>query len=248
MLPFFRRIRYHLIINIKSYKYLKYAIGEIVLVVIGILIALQINNWNTQRKLKVKEIKALQSVKQSLEKDSAYRQRSVISNNKAKKSINYIINHMEKDLPYEDSLKYHFSNITLDMGLEYDFSSYESLKAVGFSLISNDSLRSDIISYYSYAEYWGSNGPDRYSNLLERNSEKIFIKHFDQLWGMRPDKQGEMIPLDYELLKKDTDFRYFLKTLKNQNFWMIEIPVQRVTEKFKKISYDIDQEIITLKN
>ena len=35
----------------KTGKYLKYAIGEIVLVVIGILIALQINNWNEERKL-----------------------------------------------------------------------------------------------------------------------------------------------------------------------------------------------------
>ena len=39
----------------KTGKYFKYAIGEIVLVVIGILIALQINNWNENRKLKLIE-------------------------------------------------------------------------------------------------------------------------------------------------------------------------------------------------
>ena len=49
MLKFFRRIRYDLMENNKTGKYLKYAIGEIVLVVIGILIALQINNWNQNR-------------------------------------------------------------------------------------------------------------------------------------------------------------------------------------------------------
>ncbi len=46
MIKFFRKIRYDLLEKNKTGKYLKYAIGEIILVVIGILIALQINNWN----------------------------------------------------------------------------------------------------------------------------------------------------------------------------------------------------------
>lgn len=49
MLKFFRRIRYNLMDTGKTTKYFKYAIGEILLVVIGILIALQINNWNEKR-------------------------------------------------------------------------------------------------------------------------------------------------------------------------------------------------------
>ena len=49
MLKFFRRIRQNLLLENNAGKYLKYAIGEIVLVVIGILIALQINNWNNQK-------------------------------------------------------------------------------------------------------------------------------------------------------------------------------------------------------
>ena len=52
MIKFFRKIRYNLIGQNKSGKYLKYAIGEIILVVIGILIALQLNNWNETRKNK----------------------------------------------------------------------------------------------------------------------------------------------------------------------------------------------------
>lgn len=53
MIKFFRNIRQNLLLEGKAGNYLKYAISEIVLVVIGILIALQINNWNEQRKLKV---------------------------------------------------------------------------------------------------------------------------------------------------------------------------------------------------
>ncbi|TXD53085.1 DUF6090 family protein [Polaribacter sp. IC063] len=51
MIKFFRKIRQNLLIEEKKGKYFKYAIGEIVLVVIGILIALQINNWNEKRKV-----------------------------------------------------------------------------------------------------------------------------------------------------------------------------------------------------
>ncbi len=50
MIKFFRRIRYDLMEKNKTGKYFKYAIGEIVLVVIGILIALAINDWNDQKK------------------------------------------------------------------------------------------------------------------------------------------------------------------------------------------------------
>jgi hypothetical protein len=54
MIKLFRKIRYDLMAKNKTGKYFKYAIGEIVLVVIGIIIALQINNWNENRK-KLKE-------------------------------------------------------------------------------------------------------------------------------------------------------------------------------------------------
>jgi bacteriorhodopsin len=50
MIPFFRKIRKQLADDNKPMKYLWYAIGEIALVVIGILIALQINNWNESKK------------------------------------------------------------------------------------------------------------------------------------------------------------------------------------------------------
>ena len=50
MIKFFRKIRQQLLVENKFSKYLLYAIGEIILVVIGILIALQINNWNEVRK------------------------------------------------------------------------------------------------------------------------------------------------------------------------------------------------------
>jgi hypothetical protein len=55
MIKFFRKIRQNLLMENKTSKYFKYAIGEIILFFIGILIALQINNWNENRKERVQE-------------------------------------------------------------------------------------------------------------------------------------------------------------------------------------------------
>ena len=69
MIKFFRRIRQQLLTENKFSKYLIYAIGEIVLVVIGILIALQINNFNEQRKDSEKEQVVLKQLKEDYETD-----------------------------------------------------------------------------------------------------------------------------------------------------------------------------------
>ena len=66
MIKFFRHIRKSLLMENKTSKYFKYAIGEIILVVIGILIALQVNNWNEARKIKVIEQTLLSDLKTEL--------------------------------------------------------------------------------------------------------------------------------------------------------------------------------------
>jgi Family of unknown function (DUF6090) len=63
MIKFFRKIRYDLMEKNKTGKYFKYAIGEIILVVIGILIALSINNWNEERKDNLQRITLLENLK-----------------------------------------------------------------------------------------------------------------------------------------------------------------------------------------
>jgi len=64
MIKFFRKIRQNLLMENKTGKYLKYAVGEIILVVIGILIALSINNWNENRKIRNTEQQYLLTLKE----------------------------------------------------------------------------------------------------------------------------------------------------------------------------------------
>ena len=71
MLKFFRDIRQNLLLKNMTRKYLKYAIGEILLVVIGILIALSLNNWNEERKEGLKESVFLEKMLEDLEAQEA---------------------------------------------------------------------------------------------------------------------------------------------------------------------------------
>ena len=71
MIKFFRKIRHNLLSEGKTGKYMKYAFGEIILVVIGILIALSINNWNENRKNQKLELEYLIGIKSNLNDDIA---------------------------------------------------------------------------------------------------------------------------------------------------------------------------------
>ena len=133
----------------KPLKYIRYAIGEIVLVVIGILIALSINNWNEERKLKSKEIKSLTELQKDLNQNLNDIGINIIALQNCKKSNEAIIYHIENNLAYNDSLDYHFSMLYPFITFTINQTTYETLKEGGIDLISNDSLRNSISNLYS---------------------------------------------------------------------------------------------------
>jgi hypothetical protein len=69
-MKYFRKIRQKTLTENKFGKYLTYAIGEIILVVIGILIALAINNWNNEKRIHSEETATLQKLIQDLKSDN----------------------------------------------------------------------------------------------------------------------------------------------------------------------------------
>ena len=149
MIKFFRKIRQNLLLEGKTGKYLKYAIGEIILVVIGILIALSINNWNENKKIKSKEIKSLTELRKDLEQNLNDINANISALQGCKNSNNVILNHIENKLTYNDSLDYHFSMLYPFISFTVNKTTYETLKQNGIDLISNDSLRSSMSDLYS---------------------------------------------------------------------------------------------------
>lgn len=91
MIKFFRKIRQNLLMENKTGKYLKYALGEIVLVVIGIMIALQINNWNENRKFTYAQNIFLNGIKADLQNDKEFIE-EVLSNINPKIEVFELLN------------------------------------------------------------------------------------------------------------------------------------------------------------
>jgi hypothetical protein len=105
MIKFFRIIRKNLLNEGKTTKYLKYAIGEIVLVVIGILIALQINNWNEERKDKILQMNYSQQLSDNLEKDIVHLKESIELNKFFDDESFYLLDYLLNNLTNPDSLR-----------------------------------------------------------------------------------------------------------------------------------------------
>jgi len=231
----------------KTSKYIKYAIGEIVLVVIGILIALQINNWNESRKARVKEVEILEDFEKELQFDILQMDSIVMQYDRAKKAINIILNHLEEDLPYSDSLDYYFFDTTLvyDAGGLTD-GTYETLKSAGFDVITNKEIRDMIILVYEEFNPWMNSWEQRYINMLFDAKRNLFNTRFRDSWnGNHKDKDvvGTMKPLNYEALKEDVEFKYYLRTQRNDMGWLVYKPSENTRIECKKLLKLIETEL-----
>jgi hypothetical protein len=264
MINFFRKIRQRLLSENKFSKYLIYAIGEIVLVVIGILIALQINNWNERNKTEAKEIEMLTDFKVSLEADLINFNRIMDRGEKAKSSMVTILSHLEEDLPYADSLKFHFGFTTDTWTTQVNRSVFESLKSEGLTLISHKELRQELVRFYDELTIGQKERNDRYRDLMDEGSADILITRFDELWNgnhelwfTENDYSNinfttdeliiEMTPVDYERLKDDQEYLYFLKSLKNRRFWHVEIENKSVKKVILSLLKKIEDELEKIK-
>ncbi len=159
MIKFFRKIRYDLMEKNKTGKYLKYAIGEIVLVVIGILIALSINNWNENQKKRKIETSVLQQIHKEF-KSNKVQLDSIKSHNKtAIEACDAIISLMpfKKEKATIDSLVIYIPIAFIPKTFNPSNGSVESLiSSSSFDVIQNDSLRNLLVTwkdvYNDYSE------------------------------------------------------------------------------------------------
>ena len=124
MIKFFRKIRKNLLSEGKTRKYLKYAIGEILLVVIGILIALQINNWNENRNQANNKSKLMLALKNEFIINQEILNNYLTGLHKNNAQLNKVINYSASttNLPI-DSVRLYVSQ----MGPTFQFSMLNSV-------------------------------------------------------------------------------------------------------------------------
>jgi hypothetical protein len=146
MIKFFRKIRQNLLMENKTGKYFKYAIGEILLVVIGILIALAINNWNEKRKELNQTVELLKNMMLDLKADISNLESDINYYNQWINSSRVLLNTNEYQLFSTDSI-YNLlpTNNTVTKVTNQTF---EKIKNAGITKILDSDHLLDNISYY----------------------------------------------------------------------------------------------------
>lgn len=128
----------------------KYSLREIFLIVIGILIALSINNWNEQRKLYHLETEMLKELRASLKNDMKDILINLDIHKKSFQSAKLLISHIKANSPYHDTLDAHFGKVLGSSFFLSDNVAYNSLESKGRQLVTNDSIRSMLSTLYAH--------------------------------------------------------------------------------------------------
>ncbi|MFT5955687.1 MAG: hypothetical protein ACI8QD_002543 [Cyclobacteriaceae bacterium] len=227
MLFFLRKVRKQLMKGNKLLPYLLYAVGEIVLVVAGILIAVQIEDSYQQSQTKQLEIKYLKEMHGNLTFDLQDIQFNIEFNESRKRSNEAVLHHLTNQLPYHDSLDYHLSNLLFSTRTLPNMGAYESLKSKGLEIISNDSLRANITYVYSFA----------YHNAIDFEHADDHPYQYDVLWPAVMDAVAFQAyeynsttntakPVNYASMLKNTQFQNALKSNTLIRTYMIQMYVE----------------------
>jgi len=217
MINFFRKIRKQLADDNKPLKYMRYAIGEILLVVVGILIALSINNWNEERKDRVKEREVLEDIMNNLNRNNELIRNSLVKINKIDKSSDIVISVIRSKKPYSDTLDSHFFESPRSGGLLFPLSSegYESLKNAGFDIIRSDSMKDKILELFEIS-YKRIKEKTQWSNERSRESDNYLFTIF------KVELPSRFTPLNYNQILNDTRYLSLVVDMKSQRSWYTE--------------------------
>lgn len=218
----------------KTGKYLKYAIGEILLVMIGILLALQVSNWNSKRVRNNLERTTLLQLKEDvaamlgdMEGDYEVLKMGVRSHLK-------IAKYLEQDVTYNDTMCFDFHWLIKDEYMYPITSSYDLLKKEGLELIKNDSIRmmAQRVFEYSLPRVSKENPfyPDLESffgdfyrqNFTPNNNPDIVYEYkmydVNFKYPFKDSFEGDVfdvyfgyVPNDFEVLKQNSEFKMLLR-------------------------------------
>lgn len=179
MLRFFRQIRKSLMQQNKVRSYLLYALGEILLVVIGILIALQINTWNEERVNRKQEIFYLGKLSQNMAQDTTYLQQRIEGLTNTETGLQQLQQEIQDPelLEFSDSLSIALLGV---QRFSPQTSTMDNLISTGkLDLIQNQSLVDSLFVYYNDL----NNYPDQMNNSNDTYTRETIGPRLMQMNG-----------------------------------------------------------------
>lgn len=245
-MPFFNKIRKALIGTNGLKSYLLYAVGEILLVMIGILLALEVSNWSEDRKERIIEKELLNGILIGLQSDSADMAYNIGQHKKSLISQKIVLAWLNGTAPFPDSLKRHLAFAHTFTSFTATDGPYEILKTSGPQLIQNQEVRTMISRLYD-------NTYDIY-RVREQIYNTMMMEGFTRINGSlfygstpyqldSPDLIGEMEPFDPVALRDSKAFKHQMKTLTNFNELIVDISMIPSEKKVNKLIVQIREEL-----
>ena len=204
MIQLFRRIRQKLLSENSFSKYLVYALGEIILVVAGILIALQINNSNENSKLKKQEVILLENLRDDIALDTVDINFNIEYHKKYLLAEQQLLQFLQSDLDTPSN------DINLDNALgvpliiSFHRSAFNNLENSQTGLISNNELKKDISRFYDF--FYKSVSVienDLTSYQFYNKKMPYFKKYFDLAEDSYGINVNEINTEDYSIIKSE---------------------------------------------
>jgi hypothetical protein len=242
MIKFFRHFRQAMIKDNRVSKYMLYAVGEIVLVVIGILIALQINNWNGAQKERALEIKTLKELHTSFVIDLKDIDYNLVLHENGRVASEQLLLAFSNDLPYNDSLDQYFGQFYNVSVFVHSTGAYETLKSRGMDIITNDSLRKQVVRMHDliYNEIVVNQNNFDFVDLQE--NKRFMFEHMTDWKFFQTAK-----PRDYNKISTNSAFRNRLEYTVQSRTMMLDRYL-RAKKECEEVISALEREIERLSN
>lgn len=251
MIKFFRKIRKKLLSENKFSQYLIYAIGEIILVVIGILIALNINNRSELKKVRKQEVLLLTNLSNEIGLDILQIENNTTLSTERLFRLDSIIQLLERPEKIEKSL-------FIGQAFEFVFDQYfksnsgifdEAVSSGRMSYLQNERLRQNIFDYYRNAQESDNDGTTR--QVTDELITPIFVETlfmnqegFSTL-GMNVQNISNLESIDFEELKGNKDFWKMVLLKFGSNREQMGV-WQEIKEQAEDVKQQIEDELVGL--
>ena len=236
MIKFFRKIRVNLLSENKLSKYLPYAIGEVLLVVIGILIALTIDNWKTKNNNRSKEKDALTEILQDLRSDHEALKKIMTHEENIVRIIGLLNQEKEHRGQFtKDSLQAYLGKALVGNRAKFVNSAYKVLMSSDIGLIQDKDVRYHIAQYY-----------EREIPTIERDANDSYVEWYDFILPIiRKEAEywvwGEiLIPYSMDSIFQNKELFRILKT-NVHNHTSVQLTAERVLLENERLKSKIEQ-------
>ncbi len=212
----------------------RYAIGEILLIFIGITAAISFNNWNESRKTKRIEVGTLQEVREAIRQDLTDINGNIEGFGNRVALYRMLIDHFENAKPLSDSLS---DLIPYIEGLTTYYANtgpYETLKSRGIETITNDSVRLKISVYYDLDYERIKTDEQDHHDLVKNYIRPQIIENFNL--------SNKLSFIDYERTINDTQFQQVVYWALRTDYYM-QRQFEYLGEKAQTLLLDLDAEI-----